>query len=82
MLTGWKNDPDTAWLYEVSNVALQQGLQHLQHAYVNFWAKRARYPEIQVQAQVAGVGDIHHVRVPVPRRADLAREDVRAAGRS
>ena len=44
MLTAWKNDPDTAWLYEVSNVALQQGLQHLQHAYVNFWGKRARYP--------------------------------------
>ena len=44
MLTAWKNDPDTAWLYAVSNVALQQGLQHLQHAYVNFWAKRARYP--------------------------------------
>ena len=44
MLTGWKNDPETAWLYEVSNVALQQGLQHLQNAYVNFWAKRARYP--------------------------------------
>ena len=44
MLTGWKNDPGTAWLYEVSNVALQQGLQHLQNAYVNFWAKRAEYP--------------------------------------
>jgi putative transposase len=44
MLTAWKNDPDTAWLYEVSNVALQQGLQHLQNAYVNFWGKRARYP--------------------------------------
>ena len=44
MLTAWKNDPDTAWLYQVSNVALQQGLQHLQNAYVNFWAKRARYP--------------------------------------
>ncbi len=44
MLTAWKNDPETAWLYEVSNVALQQGLQHLQNAYVNFWAKRARYP--------------------------------------
>ena len=44
MLTPWKNDPETAWLYEVSNVALQQGLQHLQHAYVNFWAKRAKHP--------------------------------------
>lgn len=44
MLTAWKQDPGTVWLYEVSNVALQQGLQHLQQAYVNFWAKRARYP--------------------------------------
>jgi putative transposase len=44
MLTAWKNDPDTAWLYQVSNVALQQGLQHLQHAYASFWAKRAKYP--------------------------------------
>ncbi len=44
MLTRWKNNPDTAWLYQVSNVALQQGLQHLQNAYVSFWAKRARYP--------------------------------------
>ncbi len=42
MLTAWKNDPDTAWLYEVSNV--QQGLQHLQNAYASFWGKRARYP--------------------------------------
>ena len=44
MLTAWKNDADTAWLYQVSNVALQQGLQHLQNAYVNFWGKRAKYP--------------------------------------
>jgi putative transposase len=44
MLTAWKNEPDTAWLYEVSNVALQQGLQNLQQAYVNFWGKRTRYP--------------------------------------
>ena len=44
MLTAWQNDPDTAWLYQVSNVALQQGLQHLQNACVNFWARRASYP--------------------------------------
>jgi putative transposase len=44
MLTVWKNDPGTGWLYQVSNVALQQGLQHLQHAYASFWARRARYP--------------------------------------
>ena len=44
MLTAWKAEPETAWLYEVSNVALQQGLQHLQNAFVNFWGKRAKYP--------------------------------------
>jgi putative transposase len=47
MLTAWKADPETAWLYEVSNVALQQGLQHLQNAYLAFWAKRARYPRFK-----------------------------------
>lgn len=47
MLTAWKADPETAWLYEVSNVALQQGLQHLQNAFVNFWAKRAKYPSFK-----------------------------------
>jgi putative transposase len=47
MLTEWKSDPETAWLYEVSNVALQQGLQQLQQAYVNFWGKRARYPKFK-----------------------------------
>ncbi|MEX5713921.1 RNA-guided endonuclease TnpB family protein [Parafrankia sp. FMc6] len=44
MLTGWKREPGTEWLAEVSNVALQQTLRHLQTAYVNFWQKRARYP--------------------------------------
>ena len=47
MLTAWKADPETAWLYEVSNVALQQGLQHLQNAYLAFWGKRARYPHFK-----------------------------------
>jgi putative transposase len=47
MLTGWKADPETAWLYEVSNVALQQGLRHLQHAYVSFWCKRAGHPRFK-----------------------------------
>jgi putative transposase len=47
MLTRWKAEPETAWLYEVSNVALQQALQHLQAAFVNFWAKRAKYPQFK-----------------------------------
>jgi putative transposase len=47
MLTQWKAEPETAWLYEVSNVALQQALQHLQSAFVNFWGKRAKYPQFK-----------------------------------
>jgi putative transposase len=47
MLTQWKAEPERAWLREVSNVALQQGLQHLQAAFVNFWGKRARYPQFK-----------------------------------
>ena len=31
----------------MSNVALQQGLQHLQNAFVSFWGKRARYPQFK-----------------------------------
>lgn len=44
MLTVWKTEPERAWLCEVSNVALQQSLQHLQNAYLAFWGKRAKYP--------------------------------------
>jgi putative transposase len=47
MLTEWKAEPERAWLRDVSNVALQQGLQHLQAAFVNFWGKRARYPQFK-----------------------------------
>lgn len=44
LLTQWKKDPDLAFLSEVSSVPLQQGLRHLQGAFVNFWEKRAKYP--------------------------------------
>ena len=47
MLTAWKAEPEREWLREVSNVALQQGLQHLQNAFVNFWGKRAKYPSFK-----------------------------------
>jgi len=47
MLTAWKTDPETTWLSEVSNVALQQGLRHLQQAFVHFWARQAKYPSFK-----------------------------------
>lgn len=47
LLTGWKQDPETEWLREVSSVPLQQGLRHLQGAFVSFWEKRAKYPRFK-----------------------------------
>ncbi|WDZ86312.1 RNA-guided endonuclease InsQ/TnpB family protein [Micromonospora cathayae] len=44
MLTGWKKTDELAFLNDVSSVPLQQTLRHLQVAFTNFFAKRARYP--------------------------------------
>jgi putative transposase len=43
-LTALKQQPKTAWLHEVSSVPLQQALRHLDSAFRNFFAGRARYP--------------------------------------
>ncbi|SCL24963.1 RNA-guided endonuclease InsQ/TnpB family protein [Micromonospora inyonensis] len=47
MLTTWKRTDDLAFLNEVSSVPLQQTLRHLQVAFTNFFAKRARYPSFK-----------------------------------
>lgn len=46
-LTALKKTPEHAWLNEVSSVPVQQSLRHLQSAFVNFFAKRARYPKFK-----------------------------------
>src|SRR6266702_3080939 len=43
-LTELKQQEETAWLSEVSSVPLQQALRHLDKAFLNFFAGRARYP--------------------------------------
>jgi putative transposase len=43
-LTAWKKTGELAFLAEVSSVPLQQALRHLQTAFGNFFAKRAKYP--------------------------------------
>jgi putative transposase len=43
-LTQWKKAAELAFLTEVSSVPLQQALRHLQTAFGNFFAGRARYP--------------------------------------
>lgn len=46
-LTAWKKTDDLSFLNEVSSVPLQQALRHLQAAYANFFAKRAKYPSFK-----------------------------------
>ena len=46
-LTALKKQPEHAWLNEVSSVPVQQALRHLQTAFVNFFTKRARYPQFK-----------------------------------
>ncbi|MEV4476255.1 RNA-guided endonuclease TnpB family protein [Nonomuraea sp. NPDC049504] len=43
-LTEWKRSGKFDFLFEVSSVPLQQALRHLQAAFANFFAKRAKYP--------------------------------------
>ncbi|MFF4145127.1 RNA-guided endonuclease InsQ/TnpB family protein [Streptomyces sp. NPDC001698] len=47
MLTAWKKTEELAYLNEVSSVPLQQALRHLQVAFTNFFAKRAKYPRFK-----------------------------------
>ncbi|WP_173097510.1 RNA-guided endonuclease InsQ/TnpB family protein [Actinomadura verrucosospora] len=47
MLTAWKRTAELAFLTEVSSVPLQQALRHLQTAFGNFFAKRAKYPRFK-----------------------------------
>ncbi len=46
-LTLLKKTPEHAWLNEVSSVPVQQALRHLNTAFLNFFAKRARYPSFK-----------------------------------
>ena len=43
-LTVLKQQPETAWLCEVSNIVLQQSLRNLDAAFQNFFQKRTKYP--------------------------------------
>lgn len=47
LLTNWKKEEELGFLNEVSCVPLQQTLRHLQVAFANFWAKKAKYPNFK-----------------------------------
>ncbi|KAA0998407.1 IS200/IS605 family element transposase accessory protein TnpB [Paraburkholderia panacisoli] len=46
-LTALKKTPEHAWLNEVSSVPVQQALRHLQTAFANFFARRAKFPNFR-----------------------------------
>ena len=46
-ITDWKNEEETVWLKEVSNVPLQQSINNLEVAFQNFFAMRAAYPKFK-----------------------------------
>lgn len=46
-LTALKKTSEYAWLSEVSSVPVQQSLRHLQTAFANFFARRAKYPSFR-----------------------------------
>ncbi|MFC9552710.1 RNA-guided endonuclease InsQ/TnpB family protein [Rhodococcus sp. NPDC056960] len=51
MLTGWKRDPETAWLSEPSKGPLQESLRQLQGAFDRFWRGQSRYPQFKKKGQ-------------------------------
>jgi putative transposase len=56
MLAQWKKQEDLRFLTEVSRIPLPQGLRHLQTAFTNFFAGRAKYPNFNKQ-QNAGAAE-------------------------
>ena len=46
-LTALKQVPERSWLYDVSNIVLQQSLRHLDRAFQNFFTRRAKYPSFK-----------------------------------
>ena len=60
-LTKLKKDPEKPWLRQVSAVPLQQGLRHLNTAFLNFFKGKTKYPKFkkksnrQFKRLVAGV---------------------------
>ena len=49
-LTKLKKDPEKPWLKQVSSVPLQQGLRHLNTAFLNFFKGKTKYPRFKKKA--------------------------------
>ena len=80
MLTAWKKTEELAFLTEVSSVPLQQALRHLQTAFANFFAKRAKYPRFKSRKRSRASAEYTRSAFTLARRAADVGEDGRAAG--
>lgn len=77
-LPGLKKDPSTAWLKEAYSQSLQASLEHLDMAYNNFFAKRAKLPSYkskhdskQSYTIPSGIAiDWNHGRIELPKFKD------------
>ena len=75
-LTALKHQPEGAWLREVDAQLLQQVLIDLHRAFVNFFAKRARYPRFKSRKR-----DQARFRIPQRVRVVGGRVQVPKIGR-
>jgi putative transposase len=64
-LTALKGKPETAWLSECDSQALQQVLDDLRRAFVNFFERRARYPQFKSKKR-------DQARFRIPQRVGVA----------
>ena len=70
-LTMWRHAEDTAWLSAAPSQALQQKLKDLDRAYVNFFAKRAKFPRRRKR------GRQDTFRYPEPKQIKLDQDNRR-----
>ncbi|MFC0545311.1 RNA-guided endonuclease InsQ/TnpB family protein [Kutzneria chonburiensis] len=57
LLTEWKRTEELAYLNAISSVPLQQCLRHLDSAFTNFFARRARYPRFKSKKRSRGAAE-------------------------
>jgi putative transposase len=71
-ITQMKNDPETAWLRDVSDWALKGSIINLDSAFTRFFRKQSKYPKFKKKSSIQSfycgdqsrIIDDHHVRIP------------------
>jgi putative transposase len=74
-LTALKREPDKAWLKEADAQVLQRALKDLDHAFRNFFERRARFPRFKSRKR-----DTPRFRIPQRVKADDGKVSVPKVG--